>query len=151
MSHRPKIYEMAVETFEITCFLFPVQEDGVDPSGQKFELSGRKTVVEFSGAAEGMVVISTSEALLNAMAANMLGIEEPNASDKEEALCEVANIISGNIAPMFSDEDEICYINPPQLIEEGKAIGNNLEQSEKESVRVFFNEGAVDIEAVYQS
>lgn len=149
MSYSSKIYKTAIETFEITCFLFPLEKDEVDSEGDKpLASSDIKTLVEFNGATKGLVVISPSASLLSAMAGNMLGIEEPDMKQKEEALCEVANIISGNIAPMFSCEDEICYIKPPRLID--KEGEYTIEGAEKESVRVFLNEGVADIEVYHQ-
>ncbi|MEL7833571.1 chemotaxis protein CheX [Fodinibius sp. Rm-B-1B1-1] len=151
MSYSSKIYETAVETFEITCFLFPLEKDEVgNEDNSQFASSGIKTIVEFDGAAKGLVVISPSTSLLRAMAGNMLGIEEPDTKQKEEALCEVANIISGNIAPMFSRDNEICYINPPRLIDGKGDQEYAFDGAEKESVRVFLNEGVADIEVYYQ-
>lgn len=151
MSYSNKIYEMAVKTFEITCFMFPVEEEEVDDKAdEQLASSHIRTVVEFDGAAKGMVIITPSPYLLDVMAGNMLGIEEPNLKQKEEALREVANIISGNIAPLFSQDDEICYIKPPRLAEKNEVQDDVLEGAEKESVRVFLNEGVADIEVYYQ-
>ena len=151
MSYSDKIYETAAETFEITCFLFPVDKDEVDGKPEEqTELSTIQTVVEFNGAAKGIIIISPSVSLLSAMAGNMLGIEDPDMKQKEEALCEVANIISGNIAPMFSNDDEICYINPPQLLSNKSNQAGIIEDAEKESARILLNEGTAEIEVYYQ-
>ena len=151
MLKKRNIYNTAVETFEISCFLFPV-EKGDAESGSKKEVLAEnvRSVVSFNGAAEGRVVISPSQALLDAMAANMLGIEDPKQAQKEEDLCEVANIITGNIAPSVSNKDEICYIEPPKLREASDTIV--LEQRmTKESVRIYLDAEQADIEVYYQT
>ncbi|WP_176466226.1 chemotaxis protein CheX [Aliifodinibius salipaludis] len=151
MSYKSEIYKAAAETFEITCFLFPIEEEEVDnQSKEQLLLSNMKSMVEFSGATDGMVILTPSKSLLNAMAGNMLGIDEPNKDEKEEALCEVANIISGNIAPIFSKKGELCYISPPQLFSNGEKSTKNITNSLKETVRIFLDEGAADIEVHYQ-
>lgn len=151
MSYSSKIYKTAIETFEITCFLFPLEKDEVGSAGEEqFQSSDIQTIVEFNGATKGLVVISPSASLLRAMAGNMLGIEEPDTKQKEEALCEVTNIISGNIAPMFSHDEEICYINPPRLIERKGGQEYAMKGAEKESIRIFFNEGIADIKVYHQ-
>ncbi len=151
MSYKKEIYEAAAKTFEITCFLFPLEEEEVNNESQEqLSLSHMQSVVEFSGAIDGMVVITPSKALLSAMAGNMLGIDEPNDDEKEEALCEVANIISGNIAPIFSQKGDICYISPPQLFDSRKKLTKKIKDSLKETVRIFLDEGAADIEVHYQ-
>lgn len=151
MSYRHNIYKTAVETFEKTCFLFPVEDDEVDASDSKYKTTEIQTVVEFRGAAQGMVIITPSASLLHAMAANMLGIDHPDAKDKEEALSEVANIISGNVVPMFNHDDKICYINPPRIVENEYVGKNRFNKSEHESVRVLLNEGAAEIIVVYEN
>jgi len=138
MSKKRKIYESALETFEIACFLFPVQEQDDKSDGLSSDKAPHlRSIVGFNGATEGKVVITPSVSLLNAMAANMLGIDLPDQSQKEEALCEVANIISGNIAPLFNSDDEICYIEPPKLIEGTCEPLQTMEEMMKESVRIY--------------
>lgn len=150
MSYKESIYETAVETFEVSCFLFPLQEGEVEEKEDNTEPASIKGTVRFDGATKGMVVISPSLGLLSAIAANMLGIENPNENEKEEGLCEVANIISGNIAPLFSRDDEICYIEPPKLVKDGGEPEIGITDAVKESVRVYLDEGVADIEVYYQ-
>ncbi len=152
MSYKREIYEAAEKTFEITCFLFPLEEEEVSSESQeRLLLSNMQSVVEFSGAIDGMVIITPSKSLLSAMAGNMLAIDEPNEAEKEEALCEVANIISGNIAPIFSKEGDICYISPPQLFDSREKLTKKIRDSLKETVRIFLDEGIADIEVHYQA
>ena len=149
MLKRRKIFEAAVETFEITCYMFPVEDDA-DTDWDKKPVSKKvQSIVDFDGAANGKVIITPSESLLTAMAGNMLGIDSPNQNQKEEALCEVANIIAGNIAPHFSGKAGICYIHPPQLVTE-KENALRPENALEETVRVHLDEGMVDIKVLYQ-
>jgi len=152
MSKKRNIYKSAVETFEISCFLFPVDTEDVKSDWRSHEASGIvRSVVNFNGATEGKVVIIPSHSLLDAMAANMLGIEDPGQHQKEEALCEVANIITGNIAPIFSGEDGICYIEPPKLIDEASEVPTPKSTMAKESVSLHLDAGKADIEVYYKT
>lgn len=152
MSKKRNIYDSAVETFEISCFLFPVdKEDEKSDWHSDDAVEKIRSEVNFNGATEGKVVIIPSHSLLDAMAANMLGVENPAQQQKEEALCEVANIITGNIAPIFSSEDAICYIEPPKLIEGETEVSESLSTMAKESVSIHLDAGKAEIEVYYKT
>lgn len=151
MSYKDKIYDTAVEIFEDSCFIFPLAEDEVEEeNSNRIVTAAIKGAVQFDGATKGVIVITPSSGLLSAMASNMLGIDHPNENEKKEGLCEVANIISGNIAPLFSWEDGICYTEPPKLVEDDFDPAKSISGTTKESVRVYLGEGVVDIEVYYQ-
>ena len=79
------IHEIALKTFEVTCFMFPMEEweidDDIEPPCDK-----TRAIVEFDGAINGVMVINPSEMLISAIAGNMLGIDDPNTEEKE-GLC----------------------------------------------------------------
>src|SRR5690554_7462623 len=84
-----KIQNIARHTFEVTCYMFPLDEWEIE-EGENIERpdGSFRSVVHFDGAAKGGMVISPSGKLLNAIAANMLGIDEATNDEKEGALCE---------------------------------------------------------------
>jgi CheY-specific phosphatase CheX len=146
---KDRIYNIAVNAFEVTCFMFPLEEQEMEETPQLSEASKRAAVC-FNGATEGRMVMHPSEELLTAIAANMLGAEEPNEEEKEGALCEIANIICGNIVPLFAANDNICYLEPPFILNKNTVDKEDTEDMEEEIVQVFLDEGAVKI-SVYRA
>lgn len=147
---KEKIREIAQTTFEITCYMFPLEQWELEEAANaECDHSGVRAMVGFGGAAEGGMIISPTEELLTAIAANMLGIESPTEEEEEGALCEIANIICGNTVPQFASNDKICHIHPPQLIEEEEDIDQNFDDMSKQSVQVFLDEGVADITFYY--
>ncbi len=148
-TYTDKIHDIALNTFEITCYMYPLDEwemddeDIVQPDGSV------RSIVQFDGAAEGAMVINPNGDLLNAIAANMLGIDEANEEEKKGALCEIANIICGNTVPLFSRNEKICYIRPPRIAGENEDPDIVFENMTKEDVKVFLDEGVVDISIYY--
>ncbi|MCH8558163.1 MAG: chemotaxis protein CheX [Balneolia bacterium] len=105
-------------TLEVTCYMFPVEADelqemGIDTNVSDDELTS--SVITFEGAAEGAVFIAVNDDLYHALASNMLGEDTASKDEKDAALCEIANIICGNIVPFFAKNGEICKINPPEI------------------------------------
>lgn len=147
---KEKIREIALTTFEITCYMFPLEQWELEEAeGDEHCDSSVRAMVGFGGAADGGMVIRASEELLTAIAANMLGTESPTEEQKAGALCEIANIICGNTVPHFASNDKICHIHPPQLIEEEEDIGRNFDEMSQQSVQVFLDEGVADITFYY--
>lgn len=148
--YKHDIYDIAVNTFEITCYMFPLEEWEIeDEENSSFEEAGVQSVVGFHGAAEGAMLITPSNDLLLAMAANMLGIEEPDDEQQAGALCEIANIICGNMAPLFAQNDEICYIEPPQILSDEESLPHVDDGMQEESTEVLLDEGKVKISVWY--
>lgn len=150
-TYKDEVRKIAYNTFEIACYMFPVDESELIEDG-RLELpeKGKSSIVKFDGAVEGGMVINVSPELLNAIASNMLGIEEATEEQKEGALCEVANMICGNTVPLFAKNDEICYIRPPRIIKKGEKPEQNFHGAHKEYLRIFLDEGVADI-TIYHS
>lgn len=149
--YRDKIYDIAINTFEITCYMFPLEEWEMEGIDEQSELDNDiRAIVRFNGAAEGGMVVNPSERLREAIASNMLGIDAPDEEEKNGALCEIANIICGNTVPLFAHDESICYIYPPRIVESGENTGHTFEGMNKESLRMFLDEGVADIFVYYK-
>jgi len=148
------VKDVVYQTLEVTCYMFPVEADeledmGVDTNVNEDDMT--TSVVTFQGAAEGALFISANDDLYHALAANMLGESTANQDEKEAALCEIANIICGNIVPYFAMNDEICKINPPQM--SNQKVRGNYQKGiyQNEYLRVFTDEGIVDISIYFNN
>lgn len=151
-AYSDKIYDIAVETFQVTCYMFPLEEWEMEEQPQDDIFGGAvRSVVYFSGAAQGKMVITASGKLLTAIAANMLGIDDPDNTQKEGALCEVANIICGNTVPLFARDDKICTIRPPEIAKNTAEAHKKTTEMEQEALEIFLDEGAAKIIVYYTS
>lgn len=139
------IQNIALNTFEVTCFMFPLDEWEIEEEVLESPNHVVRSIVKFDGAADGGIVINPSESLLTAIAGNMLGIDDPSNEDKEGALCEIANIICGNLVPLFAKNDKICVIRPPRLAEETENLDVLFPGYFKETVSLHLDEGSVEI------
>jgi len=143
------MYNIAVEAFEVSCYMFPLGKEEISQEQRNKDLNGNiRSLVKFSGSAvHGGMIVTPSEKLLEAMAANMLGIDTPDENQKAGALSEMTNIICGNTVPLITDQDGISYIHPPQILKERKS---ELEKTQyKESVWIYLDEGKVEIAMYY--
>jgi len=148
-TYRNKIYDIAVETFEVACFMFPLKEQEKEAQELKCPEDGIQSLIGFEGAVEGRMIVNPSADLLSAMAANMLGVEDPDQEQKLSALSEIANIICGNSVPLFTKDDNICYIQPPQILKEGEHFDRTDQNMSTVSLQVLLDEGVVGIEVFY--
>lgn len=140
-----KLKSIAYQTFEITCYMFPLEEWELEEQDtEELGDDSVNAVVRFDGAAEGAMKIRVSPDLLDAIAENMLGMEEGNQELKEGALCEIANIICGNTVPAFAKDDKICYIRPPKIIKDPEET-EELNKMDHETVQVYMDEGVAEI------
>ena len=144
-TYADSINDIALKTFEVTCFMFPMEEWEMEDEDLELPDGSVRSVVLFDGAAKGAMVINPSEPLLDAIAANMLGIDEASDEEKEGALCEIANIVCGNTVPLFAKDQDICYIRPPRIAEIGEDTDKAFEEMNKEVVNVYLDEGVVEI------
>lgn len=148
-----QIRDITYETFEITCYMFPLDEwelEDLDIEEADARMKGG-AMVRFDGASEGGLMIRPNEELLTAIASNMLGEDEASDEQKAGALCEIANIICGNTVPIFAKDDKICYIRPPFTIDAGYDSEKEFEGYKHESLRVFLDEGVAEINIYYST
>lgn len=145
-----KIQDIALHAFEITCYLFPLEEWELEEAGD-LEKPNRhmRSIVEFDGAAKGGMVINPSSSLAEAIAANMLGVEEASQEEKEGALNEITNIICGNTVPLFARDKNICVIRPPRIAMHTEEPDVIFQGMQKEQLQVLLDEGIADITIYY--
>lgn len=147
---KEKIYESAVRAFEMMCYMFPLDEDEIGEDDPCLDAGCMTSLVTFDGASDGGMVIRADEDLVDAIAANMLGSDDASPEQKQGALCEIANIICGNVIPDFSDGDKISYIRPPRVASEDEDPHELFRGMEKAGpVRVNLDEGNADIVVYY--
>lgn len=145
-----KIHDIALHTFEITCYLFPLEEWELEDTGVLEKPDGNmKSIVEFDGAAKGGMVINLSRSLAEAIAANMLGVDKASQEEKEGALNEIANIICGNTVPLFARDENICVIRPPRIAKQAEETDVIFKGMQKERLQLFLDEGIADIIIYY--
>lgn len=150
--HEERLKGIACKTFEITCYMFPLEEWEVEDQGV-VELGDDSisAMVRFDGAVEGGMKIRVSPELFDAIAENMLGMEEGDQEIKEGALCEIANIICGNTVPIFAKGDKICYIRPPKIIDEQNVPNQEFDEMKNETVMIHLDEGVAEINIYYSA
>ena len=107
--------QVAETTFESLAFMFSVADD--EP-GEEREEAVVAASLEFFGPCSGCFVVVVSENLLRALAANMLGIDEDEATNElqQDALKELANVICGNVLPAIAGERALFNVHPPHFV-----------------------------------
>jgi chemotaxis protein CheY-P-specific phosphatase CheC len=99
----------AATTFEELGFLFGVP---MDPREAPRLDTGVR--VAFHGPREGCLEVRVAEPVLAAIAANMLGTDEPPAPElQRDALGEVANVICGNVVPALDGARAVYLLDAP--------------------------------------
>jgi len=150
--HEEKLRGIAYNTFEITCYMFPLDEWEIEERGEiKLGDDSITAIVEFDGAANGAMSIRVNPELLEAIAENMLGMEEADQELKEGALCEIANIICGNTVPVFAKDDKICYIRTPRIVEKEGLLEGRFKGLQKEKLQIHLDEGSAEITIYYST
>lgn len=132
--------EIAVDTFEDICFMYPMPELGDSQKKMKREAT---VEVKYIGNRSGSLRIETRGALLSAVSANILGIEASVSKNKKDALGEIANIICGNIVPYLGRGTKGYKIEAPRILRQ-----NQLAQKKKNplcEISLNFEEGRADI------
>ena len=149
---KDSIEKIAYDTLEITCYMFPLEDwEREDLEFDESSLGKKRALIEFDGAAEGAMIISPSPELFTAIAENMLGEDAISEEDKDAALCEIGNIICGNTVPIFAENENICYIRPPRLLEKGESADLLLSDKTKESLLIYMDEGVAEISIYYKN
>lgn len=104
--------EAAVNTFEQMAFLLP--DTPPDDEQRSRKVTAVASII-FTGPASGILQVRACEGLLQRLAANMLGGDDPaNPELQMDALGEIANMICGQIFPSI-DPMEAFEQLPPQV------------------------------------
>ena len=97
-----------VLTFEELAFALPTGGGTAAPA------KSVSAQVAFSGPFAGRVVLSVDAAMLPALAANMLGMDEPPPpADQWDALGELANVLCGNLLPAIAGGEHVFLLEAP--------------------------------------
>ncbi|MBA4396504.1 MAG: hypothetical protein C0394_03855 [Syntrophus sp. (in: bacteria)] len=145
MANIKKIKEMLTtaifEVFERAFFVFA---EPVTESGQDYQI---RASIRFSGPMAGAMQISMSEELAKKMAANMLSLDESEATAPVIADClkECLNMICGNFVSKV-DPDHVFQLTIPEFDLISERPGNMDAQSDSSLRLVFSTEaGAFEV------
>lgn len=110
--------QATTSTFEELALLLAVPADVSAPDGAAGAPRPPCGVrVDFAGPWGGSVVVRVAEAVLDASAANMLGIAAaPDAPARRDALGELANVICGNVLPAIAGRAAVFALQAPRWI-----------------------------------
>jgi hypothetical protein len=114
--------DVVVDTLEKLAFMFAVPLEGPAPASKRELATGR---VRFSGPLCGGMQLSLSRSLLAELAGNMLGVDDASAlsaDEQHDALCELINVICGNLLPLIGGNYAEFHIQTP-FIQAGGAPG----------------------------
>jgi CheY-specific phosphatase CheX len=105
-----------LEVFESLCFMLPLPaRESLPP-----ELPGVSRVVlavDFAGAGSGTLHLTLPDSMIAGVAMSMLGEDEPPPlSEQYDAICELANIICGNVLPRLAGDRAVFDLQPPRVI-----------------------------------
>ena len=105
------LFRATAATFEELAFQLPLPPGTpVRPEPQTV------AAVDFHGPFAGRVEVGVSERLLPAVAANMLGQEDPPAAaEQRDALRELANVICGNLLPQIAGAGPVFRLDAPRI------------------------------------
>jgi CheY-specific phosphatase CheX len=104
------LYRKSVLIFEELGFLMPSTDRGESNEEMK------TAMVSFKGAFSGCLFVSVSSNLLPLLSSNMMGEEgSENHLLEQDALCEIANIICGNVLPAIYGFKPIFHLDAPVL------------------------------------
>lgn len=143
-SNYNKLRLRALEAFETVCFMFPVDEMEIEDISDT-TIWDIPAIVTFNGGRTGGMIIRTTPGLSQSIAMNMLGVEAIDPKQKKDALYEISNIISGNIAPMLNDSENVYLIDPPRDAIPEEVNGGKFASLSRISFSLYLDEGVADI------
>lgn len=138
----PELYKTAARTFEEVGFMLPSPEPGKNLQNAKVEAAA---TVAFYGPFSGKLVVKVSGGLLPALAANMLGEDDPpTEAQQHDALGEITNIICGNVLPAIAGGKEVFKLLAPQV---AKIMGTTHETTKPPiaEVQMALDQGRADL------
>ena len=109
------LHKAAVLTFEELGFL--MSSDELD-EGQKSATADATVQVAFRGPRQGQLQVTLCGGLMEPIALNMLGEDEPpSRDDVHDAVKEVANVICGNMLPSLDGAEAVYQIDAPEMVD----------------------------------
>lgn len=136
-----KLKDSAVKTFEETCFMYIMPE--LEDIQDKLPIEA-VAEIKYRGNFTGKLLIEIRGGLLEAIAVNMLGHENPTLQQKQDALGEIANIICGNVIPALGSKGGEYKIESPCLIREDQIQKNLLGEPLAHTI-LNLNQGRADL------
>ena len=107
--------QVAEEVFESLAFLLLLSEEEASPLADAPRVVAK---VEFTGAFDGALFIGVSRDMLEALSANMLGMEEdygPPPDQQGDALKELLNVVCGNLLPKIAGAEAVFDVCAPEI------------------------------------
>jgi CheY-specific phosphatase CheX len=132
--------EALLEVFESLCFMLPrpARESlPPEPAG----VSRVVLAVDFSGAGEGRLHLTLPDVMVASIASAMLGEDEPPPLQEQyDAVCELANIVCGNVLPRIAGGRAVFDLSSPRVI---ATLDADSSAGFDASARVHMDEGLV--------
>jgi len=135
------LYRKAALIFEELGFLMPRSD-----AGEFSNTECSHAVVSFSGPFSGCLFLSLSTEILPQLSANMLGEQgDSGAKMEQDALCEVANVICGNVLPAIYGFEPVFHLDAPRSVEQSDFADliSPLHQAAK--VNITFDNGHAEV------
>lgn len=136
------LYESSVSTFEDTCFMYLAPEMEEEQKELPLEAASE---ARYRGDWTGKLLIETRGGMLEAIASNILSLDEPSLQQKKDALGEIANIICGNVVISLGRHGRVSKIESPKFLSEEELQTEEDIGSCVAGITLNFFEGRADI------
>ena len=128
------------EVFENLCFMLP-SHPRLSLPPEAPGLSRVILAVDFSGAGRGALHLTLPDSMIAPVASAMLGEDGPlELSEQYDAVCELANIVCGNVLPLIAGERAVFDLASPRVI---ATLDVSLGDAFDASARVLLDDGLV--------
>jgi CheY-specific phosphatase CheX len=130
--------QVVEDTFASMAFMFPGGECDDSP------VETATVTVAFAGPERGWLEMTLPKGMLDALAANMLGLEESEVATPEQrsdAVREILNVICGNLLPLIDDPRAVYSVSPPVVESAAPCHG----QAPSATARVALENGTVGL------
>jgi CheY-specific phosphatase CheX len=132
--------QAVLEVFENLCFMLPRPvRDSLPP--EQPGVSRVILAVDFSGAGRGALHLTLPDSMIASVASSMLGEDAPPPlAEQYDAVCELANIICGNVLPRIAGDRAVFDLASPRVI---ATMAVDLGDAFDATARVDMDEGLV--------
>jgi len=137
---------VAEEVFESLAFVLPAFEQEQSAAPEAADKTAAS--ISFAGPFEGTLVLSASNELPPAIAANMLGLDFGEVASREaqqDAFKELVNVICGNLLPAIAGEQAVFDVAPAELPADGAVPATVAGRPPLATAQLHMEEGWVDL------